>query len=340
LGARENVGRPTIADVARLAGVSRATVSYVLSGRSKDARISDDTQQRVTATAKELGYRPSLIGRSLRTSKTEMIALAVQDITNPFYPLVSVAVQETVEEFGYDLLIYNFSNKPGRERAFLDLVSRRRPDGVIIFAWSLAKADLESLVAQGISVVCFSGATDFPEVDTVGYDQAEGVRQAMGHLYSKGHHRIGHIAGALSTPTGRDRLAGYKEALAEYSLPFDPDLVKEGDFRRGSGRSPMLELLRVPERPTAVFVANDIMAMDAVLAAQGAGLRVPEDIAIIGFDDIPEALVLRPPLTTVRQDPWELGAASARLILERLKFPASDPGHLVLRPQLIIRHTV
>ncbi|HMP38892.1 MAG TPA: LacI family DNA-binding transcriptional regulator [Roseiflexaceae bacterium] len=299
-------------DVARLAGVSRATVSYVLNGQSGGkVRISDETRQRVLAAIEQLGYQPDAAARSLRTGRTQLLAVMVPDLTNPFYPLLIRGAQQRAEEHGYEILVYDTNDRAVREEAFVNTMLRRRVDGVILVSFHL---DIRAAAAA-----------------------AEAIR----HLIERGHRRIAHLAGPYDTPPGKVRLQGYREALEAAAIDYDEQLVRYGSFQREGVADLALQLLQVAAPPpTAIFAANDVMAIEVIRTLTHRGVRIPEDVAVVGFDNIPEADLVVPSLTTVGQDAQALGEQAAALLLERLAGEdAAELRHISMPFRLIIRES-
>ena len=332
--------RPTQADVARLAAVSQPVVSYVLSGNPA-APVAPGTRDRVLKAIAALGYVPDHTARSLRRRSTLTIAAIIPDITNPFYPAFARAVQDAAEHAGYDLITYNTDGDAERERKCLRAALAGRVDGIIVTPLRISSDECLPLLDQGIAVVALTTlrlpATAAP-LDTVGIDNVAAARAAVTYLIERGHQRIGMVAGESGTPPREDRVLGYTEALRDHGLSFDRMLVRGGSFNEDGGYAATQELLRLAERPTAIFAANDLMAMGALIALREAGLRVPDDIALVGFDDIPAARLMDPPLTTVAQFPERLGARAAALLLERLAGAGSANGqHVVMPFELVVR---
>ncbi|MDQ3655003.1 MAG: LacI family transcriptional regulator [Chloroflexota bacterium] len=333
--------QPTQFDVARLAGVSQPVVSYVLNGES-GAAVAPETRRRVLATIAELGYLPNRTARGLRTRTTLTIAAIIPDITNPFYPAFIRGVQDVVDRNGYDLISYNTDALLEKERQCLLSVRQGRVDGVIITPFQVPVDELAPLVHDGLAVV---GMTPYKPTTPIALDtilslDLEGARIGVCHLAERGHTRIATIMGQIGTPPRERRYLGYLEGLARYGIPPDPDLAHDGDFTEQSGYQAMRDLLALSERPTAVFAANDLMATGAMLAIRHAGLRIPEDVAIVGFDDIPAARLLQPALTTLSNHPERHGVRSAEMIFERLRGEVSpEPRFEELMPSLIVRES-
>jgi LacI family transcriptional regulator len=334
--------RPTQADVARLAAVSQPVVSYVLSG-DPDAPVAPGTRQRVLEAIARLGYVPHHPARSLRNRRTFTIAGVIPDITNPFYPAFVRGIQDVAEEAGYDLITYNTDGTLERERKILQSALAGRVDGVIITPFHVPLAECAALADAGVAVVALSSHVPpaGPEViDTLSIDSVAAARTAVNYLIERGHRRIGMVAGEAGTPPREDRVLGYTEALREWGLLFDRMLVRGAGFNEAGGFNATSELLRLVERPTAIFAANDLMAMGAIAALGAAGLRVPEEMAVVGFDDIPAARLVAPPLTTIAQHPERLGARAAQLLLERLAGQGPPAGrHEAMPFDLVVRRS-
>lgn len=330
LRSKTSIGRrrPTQADVARQANVSQALVSYVLTGKANIA-VPPETRKRVEEAASALGYVPHKMARGLRTSKTNTIALVIPDIMNPFYPAFGRGVQDAADARGYDVVMYNTDGVATKERRCLQSALEGGVDGVVIMPYRLEPDDFRPILQSGVSVLALGHwPTDvggYP-LDSVYVDSVAAGRAATSYLIERGHRRIGLIAGDQETPPGRERAQGYQEALAAHELPIDPDLIRTGALREDGGFEAMRELLATDPHPTAVFAANDLLAMGALIAIRDSGLRIPEDIAVVGFDDIPTARLVRPTLTTVAQFPSTFGKRAATRLFERLQGQAPPTG--------------
>jgi DNA-binding LacI/PurR family transcriptional regulator len=319
--------RPTIKDVAQAAGISRATVSYVINDKSGgNVRISDDTRQRVWEAVRLLGYKPSLAARALRTNRSNLVALMVPHIRTPFHPLLASAIQSALDDQGLDLIVYGTQDDPKREHDFVNNLIGRGVDGVILQSNHIEENELESLVNAGVGVVAVGNSPTHPYVDNVVFDEARAVEEVITYLAGKGHRRIALIAGPESTWSGRLRLEGYKRGVAANGLEDREDLIVDAEFFDGETATTAMQLLlALPEPPTAVFASNDLLAVNALLYALDHGVRVPQDIAVVGFNDTPEACLTRPRLTTVRKDIELLGRQAVRLLVERLENPERVP---------------
>ena len=323
----------TQGDVARRASVSQATVSHVLNS-STAISVPEETRQRVLQAINELGYVPDRFARSLRTRKTMTIASVIPDIANPFYPQFMRGIQDVVEQSGYDLITYNTDGAHEKEQKALRALMQGRVDGAIMVLFHLTARELRPLLENDVAVVRLESRSksigELP-LDNIYVDSIAASRAAVRHLIAQGHTRIGMIAG--QTGPRNDRMRGYEQALAEHNIALDSELIHSGDrFIETSGYTGMREFLTLPHRPTAVFAANDLIAMGALLALYEARLRVPQEMAVIGFDDIPAAKLMNPPLTTVSQFQEKLGRRAAEMLLERLTGRMSGPGRDVEMP--------
>jgi LacI family transcriptional regulator len=336
------IKKPTQGDVAARAGVSQAMVSYVLND-SPVFSVPAETRQRILDAVDDLGYIPNGAARSLRTRKTYTIASIIPDITNPFYPAFERGIQESAESYGYDLIVYNTSGVAEKERQCLRSVQQGRVDGVIGVFFHITGRDLAALLVRGIAVVRLEAKKkvaskyDLP-LDNLYVDNVAAARTAVNYLIGRGHARIGMLDGQRGP--GPARVLGYHRALAQHGIAVDQNLIRDGDFREDGGYLAMRELLGLSPRPTAVFAANDMMAMGALLAIREAGLVVPRDLALAGFDDTPITKLVTPSLTTVTQFQEELGRRAAEMLFERLAGTVPEHGRNEEMPyELIVRES-
>lgn len=329
--------RPTQYDVARLAGVSQTTVSHVLNN-SMAVTIPDVTRQRILAVIQDLGYLPNNGARSLRTSKTCTIAAIIPDIANPYYPTFVRGIQDVAESYGFDLIIYNTDGDIEKEKKSLRSVRQNKVDGLISVLFNLTSNDLVKL---GIPVVHLQLRPEAPPpVDVIYIDNVSAAYSVVNYLLQRNYDCIGMIAGIEDTPPRLSRILGYRKALSEYHIPLQDILIRGGDYNEAGGYQGMKELLNLTPRPCAVFAANDLMAMGALIAIGEAGLHVPEDIAIVGFDDIPAARLVNPPLTTVTQFQDQIGRRATQMLFDRINGQAPNEMQVVEMPyQLIIRQS-
>lgn len=332
---------PTQQDVARLAGVSRTTVSYVLNDNASIA-IPPETRQRILDAAAQLSYAPNRAAQSLRTQKTLTISGIIEDITNPFHPAFERGIQDVAEQFGYDLIMYNTDGDANKERKALQSVLEGRADGVVGSFYHMRVEDFMPLLQRGIPVARLNGAdakaeTEYP-LDTLLLDNVAAAQIAVEHLIERGHSMIAILAGM--NPPREGRLRGYRQALKKYNLPFDERFVEANNFTVEEGKRAMGVLLSRMPRPTAVFAASDLLAMGAMITIRQVGLRIPQDIAVVGFDDIFAAELVTPPLTTVAQFQDQLGRRAAQMLFERLSAAYTGNGrHEVMPFELIIRES-
>jgi LacI family transcriptional regulator len=332
-----NHRKPTQYDVARLAGVSQATVSQILN-HSTTVSIPDETRQRVFAIMDQIGYIPSRSARSLRTKKSCTIATIIPDITNPFYPAFVRGIQDVTIGKGYDLIIYNTDGLESNERQCLLSMQQNEVDGAIIVPFHLTENDLLDTGTPIVQLI--QKPEKQPKLDSIFVDNVSAAKTLVNHLLERGHTHIGMISGAEDLPPRYSRVLGYQQALAEHHIPLDEILIRGGDFTEQGGYQIMLEFLSLAQPVTAIFAANDLMAMGALIAIRDAGLKVPQDIAVAGFDDIPSARLVNPPLTTIRQFQHKMGQTTAEMLIERLNGQTPQGGRTVEMPyELVVRES-
>jgi LacI family transcriptional regulator len=308
--------RATQKDVAKLAGVSQATVSMVLSGGAP--AIPAETWERITRAARELGYQPNRAAQALRTSRTMTIACIVPDITNPFYPALIRGIQSVTDGIQYDVLSVNTDGSPERERHFLDWFRQGRVDGVIGVFFTLRAGDFKPLVDAGVPVVRIESAKKRGgalAIDDIFVDSHAAAHAVTTYLLGKGHKRIAMIAGTGGPQTAR--IEGYRAAL--YQAGVEPHVVVDDAFSEVGGTRAVEKILAGDYRPTAIFAANDLMAIGVMQALRQRGIHIPREVAVVGFDDISAARLVTPPLTTVAQFQDRMGARAAEILLARLK---------------------
>ncbi|MCE3276702.1 MAG: transcriptional regulator, LacI family [Propionibacteriaceae bacterium] len=329
-----NRKRPTQDDVARIAGVSQTVVSLVLNDRSL-VTISPETRQRVLTAIDELGYVPDGSARSLRTRKTLIVASLIPDITNPFYPAFERGIQDVADANDYDLIAYNTDGNRAKELRCLRSVQRARVDGIIATPFQLTAEDFSPLIENGVPVVIFGELVSEPAstpLDLILVDDYDAAGKLVTYLLDRGYVPLGMIAASDDHVRREGRTAAYRRVLAEWAAPQDELLARGDDPTEAGGYAAMRKLLAGSPQPRAVFAANDMMAMGAMVAIREAGLRVPEDIAVAGFDDIPVARLLNPPLTTVAQFPERLGRRAAEMLFERLNGTFTGAGRRLEMP--------
>jgi LacI family transcriptional regulator len=334
--------KPTQNDVAKLAGVSRATVSYVLNN-NHSISIPEATRQRILDAIQEIGYAPDRRAQSLRTGRTYTIASIIPDITNPYYPILERKIQDVVKQYGYIHITYNTDGVAEEELRCLQSAEQNGVEGIFGSFFHIEPEGLRPVVEKGIAVaVLVAGHREIPDfpLDMLYLDNVAAVRAAVTYLIARGHIRIGMIGG-LDIDIGHKRVEGYLQALTNHGIPVDEELVRQGDFTEESGYKQMKALLRMTLRPTAVFAANDLMALGAQFAIKEVGLSVPDDVALIGFDDIPASRLVSPALTTIRKSQDLIGRRAAEMIFERLNKTAPAGGRCEEIPfELIVRESV
>lgn len=327
---------PTVYDVARLAGVSQATVSYVLNGRrTGKSRISEETRQRVLTAMDELGYFPNDTARMLRRRRTDRICLVLSRLGSPYLDLLAHDVQRVAGAHGYSIVIA-VGGTPDQCRRVSDQLRRRLADGAIFDVPAIDGATLAPLVEANIPIVAVGDHLTPAGFDVVYRAEVETCHEAIAYLIARGHRRIAFFGHTDNVAHHERRYDVYLRALADSGIPCDERLVRSGAQDRPDAYHSAAALLALPDRPTAIFSASDIGAISAIWAARDAGLRVPEDVAIIGVGNVPEGQVLRPPLTTVGPASMDFSDI-AQLLFSRLAGEAPAAGRLYHRPWSLIR---
>jgi LacI family transcriptional regulator len=332
-----NMKRPTQADVAQQAGVSRATVSYVLNDLESRVPISPQTRERVLEVIERLGYEPDARAQSLRSGDSKTIGLLIPDIHNPHYWQMIDGIEEETHKAGYDLIVAHSSVDKAREEYCIKALSRRTMSGLIIVTTQnvLDERLIERLRASGRPVV----GVDAPGFDYNATDYRQGTRDVLNHLLKLGHQRFAFINGVADLKIGLDRLEVYVQMLRSRRIPEMNRLVETCGFEIEDGYQAASRVLSRTPRPTALVVINDLLAMGAIRAANDLGLQIPKDVSIASFDDLPISSYLVPRLTTVRRDNRAIGQAVTKLLLERLKHPKRPPQRLELPTELMIRES-
>jgi DNA-binding LacI/PurR family transcriptional regulator len=318
----------TMHDVAKLAGVSQSTVSRVLNIGQTQMLISEGTSERVMSAVKQLGYFPNLTASSLRSQQTMMIAMMVGNISNPFYHGIVQTVEDIAHQYGYDMLIANGYRKSENELRFCRALMRRPVDGVIMSSDFVTDENIDLLIKYtGTAVVSLNEYIKHPDVDVLLSSDEEASYRAVKWLVENKHHQqVGFIGIVDKHPNGKPRRAGYRRALDVCGIPLREDYEQiANDYTVEQGVQAMRALMHSPAPPSAVFVCSDIIAIGAINEALDMGLRIPEDVAIVGFDDIPAAQFIRPPLTTLAQFPAEIGRQLANALFERIEGKYTGP---------------
>jgi LacI family transcriptional regulator len=336
--------RPTIADVARLAGVSKSTVSRVLNENMHYMRPA--TRERVAHAITQLGYNPSSVARSLISKRTHAVGLLVSDVSNPFYSDVIHGVEDVAIAAGYDVFLCNTNYDINRGEAFARSLVAKQVDGVLIMTSNVSDTWMQDLVRCQVPIVILDWDTrNLPDsaMRSILVDFDTGIQAAVDHLISLGHTRLAHVSGPLQYPTSRQRSDAFLRAVARGGIDPSSVAIVEGNLRIDSGASALRQLLAVPDHPTAVFTANDLMAMGIIWSAAEWGLNIPQDLSVVGFDDISLASEIYPPLTTVSLPRYEIGQLAMNMLLEvqneTLILSSMVDRHRVVQSGFAIRKT-
>jgi len=326
--------RVTMADVAREAGVSLMTVSRVVNNK---AEISDTTRQRVQDVIDRLDYRPSDIARGLVTDRTGTVGLVVLDNTNPFFSELARGVEHVAYAQRYNVFLCNTEEEPERELAVLRSLEEKRVDGVILCGSRLEDDQLRAALVRHPSVVLVNRELDMDDVGIIMVDVGMGGRLAAEHLVARGHRAVGIVAGPSRSFSGKQRIDAFQTALDDARLPRPPEWLRYCLPIVDCGRETTRELLTAHPEITALFCYNDLVAVGALQACTDIGRRIPDDVAIVGFDDIPLAALVTPALTTLRAPKYDLGRQAMELLLAHINGYHHDSGPVMLPAELIIR---
>jgi LacI family transcriptional regulator len=325
-----------------MANVSHTTVSRALNNKS---RIKNETKEKILAIAKELKYRPNFIARSLVMKKTKTLGLVITNIANPFYTELAQGIEATVRGLGYNIIFCSTHSDLSAEKHYIDMLRSKGVDGIIFSSAHMDDPNILVLAEEAFPIVLVNRRTYHPivreKVDYVGIDNILGGFLAVEHLIRLGHQRIGVIGGSSESSVGFERLEGGKKALTSYGLEVMGNYFLEGDFLKGSGHRGGKEFLKMAEPPTAIFATNDYMALGTYQAIIEEGQRVPEDIALIGFNDIEFTATKGVELTTIGQKKYEMGALAVNILVEKIEGieSKSSTKEIFLKPELIIRKT-
>lgn len=329
---------PNLKDVAKKAGVSIATVSRALNYPNK---VDSTTLNRINKVIKEVNYKPNRVAQRLRIKggNRKIIGLLVPDIQNPFYVEVVRGVEDYAYSRNYALLMSNFAQSKEKEKMYLDIMKSESVDGLIVAPYDAHDAEVIALIKEGIPTVCVDRGLADVKVDTVLVDNENGAFEAVELLIMKGHKRIAYIGGLPTIPTSQQRKDGYVKAISKNNIKVDEKLIRFGDSKKESGSQIAKELLKMRNPPTAIFAGNNLITLGTLETIHLLGLAIPKDIAIIGFDDMPWAISLNPPLTAVRQPGYEIGKQAAGLLYQRILDPEKLAAKTILNTELIIRNS-
>lgn len=326
-----NIG---IEDVARHAGVSIATVSRVL---AKKPHVSTKAQTAVLDAVKELGYRPNRAARNLRSQTSKRIGLIISDIQNPFFTAMVRAIEDVAFEHQYIVILCNTDEDAVREALYIDLMVSEQVAGVILSPTVGTSSAIHHLTDAGIPAVLVDRHIAGATFDSVIVENIASTSKLIAHLIENGHTRIGAVIGTDSASTGLERQKGYRQALKNANIPFDKRLLRTGVPKTENGYELTKELLMLDEPPTAIFTGNNQLTLGALRAIHEQGLSIPNEIALVAYDDLDWMFVMQPPLTVVAQPIYEMGAKAAQLVFDRIADPEMQPVHTVLEPEILLR---
>ncbi|MEU1411870.1 LacI family DNA-binding transcriptional regulator [Streptomyces sp. NPDC005731] len=330
-------GRPSIESVAAAVGVSPTTVSHALSGKRA---VSAATRKRIMDAVEQQNYRPNMVAKGLRSQRTQSVALLLVDIANPYYPAVARAIHDVLAREGYVSFIGNTDGDAATERRLLEEMAARGVDGVVMQPMALSAAQVREVVGPAMPLVITTDEYDDIPADSVLTDDTRGLCEAVDHLVGRQIRELGFIDGPPAVSTDSFRLEAFRGAVAAAGVEVPDRWIEHAPFDREGGAAAAARLLAGPDRPRALLCANDLIAIGAMQAAHAAGLRVPEDIAIVGFDDIETAALVSPQLTTVVNPAAAVGDACARTILWRMENgPGAPYKQTVLPTRLVVRQS-
>jgi LacI family transcriptional regulator len=325
----------TIADVAKRAGVSKMTVSRVI---NDSGYISQETRERVEKAIDELGYIPNALARSLRFKQTRTIALILTDITNPFFTTVARGVEDKASEEGFNVIFCNTDESPKEEASYVNILIQKQVDGLLLVPTEHAPESIAFLEHHAVPFVLLDRRVPDMQVDVVRCDSEQGAYTAVHYLLGLGHQRIAALGGSSGITSSTDRVAGYRRALIDAGLEKETYRAIFTAFTVEGGYTAAKRALAAEPRPTAFFAANNFIAIGAMRALREAGLRIPDDVSLVAFDDLPAALVIEPFLTIMEQPAYEMGRRATELLLDRLADRGpEDVQEIVLPTELVIR---
>lgn len=325
---------PTIFDVANASGFSYSTVSRTLNGFEF---VKPSTREKVLRVAKELGYVPNQQARSLAGGRSNLIGVLVPTLSNGYVSEIVRGIDEELTKSNYNLILYTTHRHHGKESAYVATIMNGGADGLLLIVPSISTPYLDALRERSFPYVLVDQFDKTEHSLGVNATNRQGAYEATQYLIELGHRRIGLIAGLRTLASAIERLEGYKSALSDHAIPVQDEYITQGDFHEAGGYAAAQQLLDLPERPTAIFASNDLSAFGAMEAIRERGLSIPEDVSIVGFDDIPQASVTYPKLTTIRQPLFQMGRSAVTLLLEHLAYPSDEMHQITLETRLVVR---
>lgn len=329
----------TISDIARMANVSKATVSRVIN--NKPEGVGKETRDNVLRIIEECGFQPSMIARGLVTNKTKSLGLIITDIANSFFPLLVRGVEDYAKKFGYSIFLCNSDNSPKKEKEYIRAFIEKNVDGVILSS-SMTETSFHHkiLKSKNIPLVLLDRCVDGSDYDAcVFLDNVKGAYLAVNYLIDNGHKNIAFISGTKTAIISLNRLKGYKKALEDRNIKVNEDIIVDGDWQIDSGYKRTMELLDQGKEFTAIFAGNDLMAVGAVKALKSRNIKIPEEVEIIGFDNIDLSWIIEPQLSTVGQPAYKMGAKGAQQLINLIEGKKILNKSIILEPELILRET-
>jgi LacI family transcriptional regulator len=331
------VSAPTLRDVAQMAGVHPATASRALNPQTRPL-VNADTARKVLRAAESLGYQPNPIARSLKTARSSTVGLVIPDLTNPLFPPIVRGIEDVLTPVGYSAWIVNTDNDPAREETHVESLRSRQVEGLIIATARRNHPLLVRLHQMGVRMVLVNRRVDGLELPSVTADDAAGISMAVTHLAALGHTRIAHLAGPQQTSTGVTRARAFRHAVRDLGLDDDPALIVEcGYWSETEGAQSLRQLLDAGTTCTAIVAGNDLIALGCYDVFAERGMRCPDDMSVVGFNEMPFLDKMNPPLTTVSIPHYELGSEAARLLLDTIDDPDRLPRSVLLAPSLVVR---
>ncbi|WP_062047700.1 catabolite control protein A [Bacillus sp. JCM 19034] len=327
----------TIYDVAREAGVSMATVSRVVNG---NPNVKPTTRKKVLEAIERLGYRPNAVARGLASKKTTTVGVIIPDISSIFFAELARGIEDIATMYKYNIILCNSDQNKEKEIHLINTLLEKQVDGIVFMGSQITDEHVTEFKRSPVPIVLAATFDQGKEIPSVNVDYQQAAYDAITHLIDNGHKEIGMVSGALEDPVnGYQKFMGYRKAIEEAGLPFNENLVKIGDYTYDSGIEAMNHFLDTDQKPTAIFVATDEMALGVIHGAQDRGLKIPEDVEIIGFDNTRLATMIRPTLSTVVQPIYDIGAVSMRLLTKYMNKEEVSDQTVVLPHRIELRQS-